>query len=156
MSWVISIFAICCNSSDISKDIFQNDVLALRGANPPASRGIKASRNLSLNDSVVRLVPPLPALLTTFSRFLLLLAGLLLSAALLLARLLLPAALLLLSGRPLVTLLLTLLLIAALIVLNIFVRISHLKYLIVKSQRPARNYELAHYNYGGKLNVLGL
>ena len=123
---------------------------------PRRAGGLKPHGTYRLTILLSALSPPLPALLTTFSRFLLLLAGLLLSAALLLARLLLPAALLLLSGRPLVTLLLTLLLIAALIVLNIFVRISHLKYLIVKSQRPARNYELAHYNYGGKLNVLGL
>jgi hypothetical protein len=77
---------------------------------------------------------------------LLLLTGLLLSAALLLlTRLLLFAALLLLSRRPLTALLLTLLLIASLILLNIFVRIRHLKYLIVESQQSAPNYELAHY-----------
>jgi hypothetical protein len=80
---------------------------------------------------------PLAALLPAFSGVLLLLTGLLLSAALLLlTRLLLFAALLLLSRRPLTALLLTLLLIASLILLNIFVRISHLKYLIVESQRP--------------------
>jgi hypothetical protein len=67
----------------------------------------------------------LPALLTTFSRFLLLLTRLLLPTALLLSGLLLPTALLLLSGHPLIALLLTWLLVAALIVLNIFVRISH-------------------------------
>jgi hypothetical protein len=68
----------------------------------------------------------LPALLTTFSRFLLLLTRLLLpTALLLLSGLLLPTALLLLSGHPLIALLLTWLLVAALIVLNIFVRISH-------------------------------
>jgi hypothetical protein len=48
-------------------------------------------------------------------------------------RLLLPAALLLLSRRSLATLLLTLLLIAALIVLSIFVWISHFNYLIVST-----------------------
>jgi hypothetical protein len=67
----------------------------------------------------------LPALLTTFSRFLLLLTRLLLPTALLLSGLLLPTALLLLSGHPLIALLLTWLLVAALIALNIFVRISH-------------------------------
>jgi hypothetical protein len=68
---------------------------------------------------------------------LLLLTGLLLSAALLLLTgLRLFATLLLLSRRPLAALLLTRLLIASLILLNIFVRISHLKYLIVESQRP--------------------
>jgi hypothetical protein len=69
-------------------------------------------------------------LLTAFSRFLLLLARLLLATTLLLARLLLPA-LLLLSGRPLVTLL-TRVLTAALIELNIFVRISHLSTSLLK------------------------
>jgi hypothetical protein len=77
---------------------------------------------------------------------LLLLTGLLLSAALLLLTgLRLFATLLLLSRRPLAALLLTLLLIASLILLNIFVRISHLKYLIVESQQRGPNYELAHY-----------
>ena len=89
----------------------------------------------------------LAALLAAFTGVLLLLTGLLLSAALLLlTRLLLFAALLLLlSRRPLTALLLTLLFIAALIGLNIFVRISHLKYLVVENQQSARNYELAYY-----------
>jgi hypothetical protein len=88
----------------------------------------------------------LAALLAAFAGVLLLLTGFLLSAALLLLTgLRLFAALLLLSRRSLAALLLTLLLIATLIVLNIFVRISHLKYLIVKSQQSALNYERAHY-----------
>jgi hypothetical protein len=64
----------------------------------------------------------LAALLAAFTGVLLLLTGLLL-----------PAALLLLSRRSLATLLLTLLLIAALIVLSIFVWISHFNYLIVST-----------------------
>jgi hypothetical protein len=64
----------------------------------------------------------LAALLAAFAGILLLLTGFLLSAPLLL-----------LSWRSLATLLLTRLLIAALILLNIFVRISHLNYLIVKN-----------------------
>jgi hypothetical protein len=79
----------------------------------------------------------LAALLAAFTGVLLLLTGLLLPAALLLlTRLLLLAALLLLSRHSLATLLLTLLLIAALILLSIFVGISHLNYLIgVESQQ---------------------
>ncbi len=88
----------------------------------------------------------LAALLAAFTGVLLLLTGLLLSAALLLlTRLGLFAALLLLSRGSLAVLLLTLLFIAALIGLNIFVRISHLKYLVVENQQSARNYELAYY-----------
>ena len=88
----------------------------------------------------------LATLLAAFAGILLLLAGFLLPAALLLLTwLLLSAALLLLSRRLLATLLLTLFLIIALIGLNILVRISHLKYLIVESQRFAPNYELTQY-----------
>jgi hypothetical protein len=87
----------------------------------------------------------LAALLAAFAGILLLLAGFLLPAALLLlTRLLLPA-LLLLSRRLLAAVLLALFLIAALIGLNILVRISHLKYLIVESQRLAPSYELTQY-----------
>jgi hypothetical protein len=68
------------------------------------------------------------------------------SAALLLLIVPRLCAALFLSWRSLVTLLLTLLLIAALILLNILVRIRHLKYLIAKVRQPAHNYELADYN----------
>jgi hypothetical protein len=71
------------------------------------------------------------ALLAAFTGFLLLLTRLLSAALLLLTRLRLHAALLLLPWRSLPALLLTLL-IDALIMLIIFVRIGHLKYLFLQ------------------------
>jgi hypothetical protein len=73
----------------------------------------------------------LAALLAPFAGVLLLLTGLLLSSALLLTGLLLPSALLLLTRRALPTLFLF----VALILRNIFVWISHLSYLMLKSNK---------------------
>jgi ABC-type enterochelin transport system permease subunit len=73
----------------------------------------------------------LAALLAAFTGVLLLLTGLLLSSALLLAGLLLPSALLLLTRRALPALFL----LVALILRNIFVWISHLSYLMLKSNK---------------------
>jgi len=85
----------------------------------------------------------LAALLAAFAGILLLLTGFLLSAPLLL----------LLSWRSLATFLLTRLLIATLILLNIFVWISHLNYLIVKMPTPAASYELADYKADKKTQM---
>jgi hypothetical protein len=73
----------------------------------------------------------LAALLSASTGVLLLLTGLLLSSALLLAGLLLPSALLLLTRRALPALFLF----VALILRNIFVWISHLSYLMLKSNK---------------------